>query len=42
MYVESREMVWMNLFAKQKQRYRYREQMHGYQRGKLGGEIDWD
>ena len=28
MYVESRKTVQMNLFAKQKQRHRYREQMY--------------
>ena len=33
MYVESRKMVQMILFAKQKQRHRHREQMHGYQGG---------
>ena len=30
---ESRKMVEMILFAKQKQRHRYREQMYGYQAG---------
>ena len=36
--MESRKMVYMTLFAKQKQRHRYREQPHGYQVGKKG----WD
>ena len=36
--MESRKMVYMTLFAKQKQRHRYREQTHGYQVGKKG----WD
>ena len=38
LYMESRKMVYMTLFAKQKQRHRYREQTHGYQVGKKG----WD
>ena len=29
-------MVQMNLFAKQKERHRHREQMYGYQEGKRG------
>ena len=36
-YVESRKMIQMNLFAKQKHRHKHREQMYGYQEG--GG---WD
>ena len=38
------KMVQMNLFAKQKQRHRCREQTYGYQGGKGGwNELgDWD
>ena len=32
----------MNLFAKQKQRHRYGEQMFGHQGGKLGNRVDWE
>ena len=39
-YVESRKMVQMILFAKQKQRHRRREQRYGYHRGKGGG--NWE
>ena len=35
-YVESRKMVQMNQFARQKQRNRCREQMYGHQGGKRG------
>ena len=35
-YVESRKMLQMNLFAKQKPRHRYRKQMYEYQAGKKG------
>jgi hypothetical protein len=34
LYVESRKMGQMNLFAKQKERQRSRGQMHGHQEGK--------
>jgi len=43
--VEFRKMVQMNLFAKQKQRHRYRKQMYGHQRGEGGASDvlgDWD
>ena len=40
-YVESRKMVQMILFAKQKSRHRHREQMYGYQGGKEGVEWIW-
>ena len=44
--MESRKMVQMNLFAKQKYSYRCKEQSYGCQRGKWGGcwdEVgDWD
>ena len=32
----------MNLFAKQKQRHRLREQMYGYQGGKGWGGRNWE
>ena len=40
--MESREMVQMNLFARQKQRQRCREQMYGHQGGKAGWWWWWD
>ena len=44
MNVESKKMVSINLFAKQKQNHRHREQMYGYQGGEgVAGWIgDWD
>ena len=30
----------MNLFTKQKQTYKYREQTYGYQRGNVGGWVE--
>ena len=44
-YIESRKMIQMILFAKQEQRHRLREQMQGYHGGKVVGwdELgDWD
>ena len=40
----SRNMVTMNLFAKQKERDKRREQTYGYQEGKEGWNAlsDWD
>ena len=35
-YVESRKLVQMNWFARQKQRHRRREQTYGHQGGKGG------
>ena len=35
-------MVSMIFFAKQKQRHRHREQMHGYQEGQVGGGRSWE
>ena len=37
-YVESKKMIQMNLFTKQKQTHRHRKQTYGYQRVKWGGE----
>ena len=37
LYVESKKVIQMNLFTKQKQTYRYRKQTYGYQRGKVAG-----
>ena len=44
LYVESRKMVQMNLFAKQQERYRHREQKYGHQEGGGGWDElrDWD
>ena len=39
--VESRKMLQVNLFAKQKQSHRCREQTYGYQGG-MNGEIGVD
>ena len=35
-------MIQMNLFAKQKQRHRCREQMYRYQGGDGGDEVNWE
>ena len=37
-------MIQTNLFTKQKQTHRLREQIYGYQEGRVGGEgkIDWE
>ena len=40
LYVDSKNMTQMSLFAKQEQTYRYKKQIYGYQSGKLGGEIN--
>ena len=37
LYVESKKMIQMNLFTKQKQTHRHRKQIYGYQMGKSGG-----
>ena len=34
---ESKKMIQMNLFTKQKQSYRCPKQIYGYQRGNVGG-----
>ena len=39
-YVESKKMVQMNLFTKQKQIHRLQKQTYGYQKGKVGGGIN--
>ena len=36
------KMIQINLFTKQKQTYRLRKQTCGYQRGKVGGERNWE
>ena len=41
MYVESRKMILMNLFAKQKYRLRCREHMYEHQVGKVEGGMNW-
>ena len=35
-------MIQMNLFSKQKQPHRHREQTSGCQWGKVGGVMDWE
>ena len=40
--VESKRMVQMILFAKQKQRHGHREQMYGYQGRGKGEGLDWE
>ena len=44
LYVESKKMVQMNLFTKQKQSHKCRKQTYGYQRGKGRSDKlgDWD
>ena len=37
LYVESKKMIQVNLFTKQKQTHGHRKQTYGYQRGKGGG-----
>ena len=41
--MESRKMVQANLFAKQRQRHRWRGQTYGYQGGRMGWDelVDW-
>lgn len=41
-YKESRKMVQIDLFAKQKRRHKHREQIYGYQVGKEVGGMNWD
>ena len=44
-HMESKKMMQMNLFTKQKQTHRHRKQTYGYQRGKMGGKDKlgvWD
>ena len=38
LYVESKKVIQMNLFTKQKQTHRHRKQTYGYPRGKEVGE----
>ena len=40
--MESRKMVQMNQFARQKQKHRCREQTYGHQGGKGGGGMNWE
>ena len=41
--MESRKMIQMNLFAKQKQRHRHREQRYGHQDvGVRGDRMNWE
>ena len=37
LYVESKKMIQINLFTKQKQTQRLKQQTYGYKRGKLVG-----
>ena len=39
-YVESKKMIQMNLFTKEKQTHKHRKQTYGYQRGRGGGVIN--
>ena len=39
--VKSREMIQMNLFTKQKETHRCRKHTYGYQRGQVGGGVDY-
>ena len=38
LYVESKKIIQINLFTKQKHTHRYRKQTYGCQRGKVGEE----
>ena len=38
LYVESKKMIQMNFFTKQKQTHRLQKQTYSYQRGKMVGE----
>ena len=40
LYVESKKMIQMNLFTKQKETHKHRKQTYGYQREKAGGGIN--
>ena len=40
LHMESKKMIEMNLFTKQKQTHRHRKQIYGYQKGKWGRERD--
>ena len=40
-YVESKKMIQMNLFTKQKQTHRHRKQTYSYQREGLVGGGEW-
>ena len=42
LYAESKKMIQMNLFTKQKQTHRLRRQTYGYQRGKVAWGINWE
>ena len=37
-----KKMIQMNLFTKQKQTHRVREQTYSYQEGRVRGGIDWE
>ena len=39
LYVESKKMIQMNLFTKQKHTFRHRKQIYSYQRGKVGAYV---
>ena len=38
LHMKSKKMIEMNLFTKQKQTHRHKEQIYGYQKGKWGRE----
>ena len=42
LHVESKNMLQMNLFTKQKQIHSLRKQIYGYQVGRMRVGIDWD
>ena len=42
LYVESKKIIQMNLFTKQKQIHSLRKQIYGYQVGRMRVGIDWD
>ena len=42
LYVESKKMIQMKIFKKQKQSHRLRKWTNGYQGKEWGGGIDWE
>ena len=40
--MESKKIIYKNLFIKWKEAQRFGNQTYGYQRGNLGGRMDWE
>ena len=41
LHVESKKRIQMKVFTKQKQTHRLQNETYGYQRGQIGGRMDW-